>query len=163
MEKKEPKLKITDEKLALAKIKNWCAYQERCQQETRDKLYEYGLWPEAVENIISTLISENFVNEERFAKLYAGGKFRIKKWGRIKIKNALKQKKITDYCIKKAIAEIDENEYILTLKKLLEIKGKQIKETSKIKKNYKLLQYAYSRGYEQDLISDLLNLSNERQ
>jgi regulatory protein len=160
MEKNGKTIKITDEALALEKMKSWCAYQERCQQEARNKLYEYGLWPEAVENIISVLISENFINEERFAKLYAGGKFRIKKWGRLKIKSALKQKKITDYCIKKAMAEIDEKDYIKTLEKLIALKGKQLKETSKIKKNYKLLQYAYGRGYEQDLISDILNLNN---
>ncbi len=160
MEKNAKTLKITDEALALEKMKSWCAYQERCQQEARNKLYEYGLWPEAVENIISVLISENFINEERFAKLYAGGKFRIKKWGRLKIKSALKQKKITDYCIKKAMAEIDEKEYIKTLEKLIALKGKQLKETSKIKKNYKLLQYAYGRGYEQDLISEILNMNN---
>lgn len=157
MEKKEKTPKIFDEKTALEKIKNWCAYQERCQQEARNKLYEYGLWPEAVENIISILISENFINEERFARIFAGGKFRIKKWGRVKIKLALKQKKITDYCIKKAMSEINEEEYISTLQKLIAIKSKQLKETSKIKKNFKLLQYAYGKGYEQDIIGEILN------
>ena len=88
--------KITDEKAAYVKAEHYCAYQERSQQEVRDKLYEWGLWPDAVENIISELISNNFLNEERFAKAYAQGKFNQKGWGRIKIKQALKLKKVPD-------------------------------------------------------------------
>jgi regulatory protein len=152
------KQKITDPKLALEKMKNWCAYQERCQQEARNKLYDFGLWPEAVENIISDLITENFLNEERFAKAYAGGKFRIKKWGRLKIKAALKQKKLTEYCIKKGLKEIDENDYYKALEKILENKARKIGEKNLIRRNYKLLQYAYGRGYEQDLVMEILKL-----
>ncbi len=148
--------KISDPALALEKMKHWCAYQERCQQEARDKLYELGLWPEAVEQVISALISENYINEERFARTFAGGKFRIKKWGRIKIKSALKQKKISDYCIKKAMQEIDGDEYLKTLKKVIETKSRQVKENNPIKKNYRLFQYAYSRGFEQDLIATII-------
>lgn len=152
----QKKQKITDPELALEKMRSWCAYQERCQQEARDKLYQYGLWPEAVESIISALISENFLNEERFAKAYAGGKFRIKKWGRIKIRAALKQKKLADYCINKGLKEIEENEYRRTLEKLLADRSKVVKEPNAIRKNYKLLQYAYSRGFEQDLVMEIL-------
>ena len=78
--------KITDEKLALKKAEYYCAYQERSQQEVRDKLYEWGLWTDAIENIISVLIGNNFLNEERFAKAYVKGKFNQKGWGRIKNK-----------------------------------------------------------------------------
>lgn len=141
---------------AFLKIQSWCAYQERCQQETRDKLYDYGLWPEAIENIIADLISQNFIDEERFAKAFAGGKFRIKKWGRVKIKIALKQKRISDYCIKKALQEISEEDYFKTLQSVLEKKEKQLQEKNPIKRKYKLLQYAYSRGFEQDLVLDAL-------
>ena len=101
-EKKQP-IKITDPHLALLKMQSWCAYQERCQHDARNKLYELGLWPEAVENIIVKLIEENFINEERFAIQFAKGKFNIKKWGRIKIKQELKQKRVSDYCLKKAL------------------------------------------------------------
>ncbi len=156
LEKKEP-IKITDPHLALVKMQNWCAYQERCQQDARNKLYEFGLWPEAVENIITQLIQDNFINEERFAMQFASGKFRIKKWGRIKIKVELKQKRISDYCIKKAMSEIDDEEYIKTLKRLLEIKLKLIKEKHPIKLKYKLLNYLASKGYEKDVIMDTLN------
>lgn len=155
-EKKE-KQKITDPNLALVKMQSWCAYQERCQQDTRNKLYELGLWPDAVENIIAKLIEDNFLNEERFAMQFARGKFNIKKWGRIKIKIELKQKRISEYCLKKAMQQIDDDEYIKTLNRLLEVKKKLIKEKSPIKLKYKLLNYAASKGYEKDLIMNVLN------
>ena len=155
-EKKAP-IKITDPHLALMKMQSWCAYQERCQQDARTKLYELGLWPEAVENIIVKLIEDNFLNEERFATAFARGKFTIKKWGRIKIKQELKQKRVGDYCLKKAMQQIDETEYMATLKKLIDSKRKLIKEKSPIKLNYKLMNYVLSKGYEKDLVFDILN------
>lgn len=159
-EKKAP-LKINDPHLALVKMQSWCAYQERSQQDARDKLYELGMWTEAVENIIVQLIQDNFLNEERFACSFARGKFAIKKWGRVKIKQELKQKRVDDYCLKKAMKEIDETEYIKTLKKLIELKRNVIKEPNQIKLKYKLMNYALSKGYEKDLIFDVLgNLEN---
>ena len=157
MFEKKPAIKITDPHLALIKMQSWCAYQERCQQDARTKLYELGLWPEAVENIIVKLIEDNFLNEERFATAFARGKFTIKKWGRIKIKQELKQKRIGDYCLKKAMQQIDETEYMATLKNLIDSKRKLIKEKSPIKLNYKLMNYVLSKGYEKDLVFDILN------
>ena len=157
MFEKKPAIKITDPHLALMKMQSWCAYQERCQQDARTKLYELGLWPEAVENIIVKLIEDNFLNEERFATAFARGKFTIKKWGRIKIKQELKQKRVGDYCLKKAMQQIDETEYMATLKKLIDSKRKLIKEKSPIKLNYKLMNYVLSKGYEKDLVFDILN------
>lgn len=154
--KKEP-IKITDPHLALVKMQGWCAYQERSQQEARDKLYELGMWTDAVENIISQLIQDNFLNEERFAMTFAHGKFAIKKWGRIKIKQELKQKRVSDYCLKKALQQIDEEEYIQTLKKIIETKRRLIKEPNQTKLKFKLMSYALSKGYEKDLIFDILN------
>lgn len=157
--------KISPKKLtplvALEKMKNWCAYQERSQFEVRNKLFEYGIFNEEAENIISQLIQENFLNEERFALAFARGKFRIKRWGRIKIKLELKQHKVSDYCITKALKQIDGNEYFATLEKIIEKKTKEIKESNKIKKQYKIIKYAMSRGYEQDIIMDAIkNLEN---
>ena len=160
LEKKAP-VKITDPHLALIKMQSWCAYQERSQQDARDKLYELGMWPEAVENIIVQLIQDNFLNEERFAMTFARGKFTIKKWGRIKIKQELKQKRVSDYCLKKALAQIDETEYINTLKKIIDSKSKLIKEPNKLKFQYKLMNYALSKGYEKDLVFDVLNNNEE--
>ena len=154
--KKEP-IKITDPKIALVKMQGWCAYQERSQQEVRDKLYELGMWTDAVENIISQLIQDNFLNEERFAMAFVHGKFAIKKWGRIKIKQELKQKRVSDYCLKKALQQIDDVEYIQTLKKLIKSKRKLIKEANPIKLKFKLMSYALSKGYEKDLVFDVLN------
>jgi len=150
------KIKITDEKLAQTKAEHFCAYQERAQQEVRDKLYDWGLWPEAVENIIVNLIGGNFLNEERFAKAYVQGKFKQKSWGRIKIKQGLKLKKIPDGLLKKALATIDGDEYLAMLAKVLQKKSALLKEKDPYKRRYKLQQYAMGRGFEGDLISDIL-------
>lgn len=158
LEKKQP-IKITDPHLALIKMQSWCAYQERCQQDTRNKLYELGLWPEAVENIIVKLIEDNFINEERFAMQFAKGKFNIKKWGRIKIKQELKQKRVSDYCLKKALQQIDEEEYIAMLTKVIATKKRLITEKNPIKLKFKLATFAISKGYERDLVFDVLNLT----
>jgi regulatory protein len=110
------KQKIIDEKLALEKAGHYCAYQERSQQEVRDKLYEWALWPSAVENIIAKLIEGGFLNEERFAKAYATGKFRQNAWGKMKIKQGLKLKRVPDVLIKKALNNINYDDYLETLR-----------------------------------------------
>ncbi len=153
---KEKKLRITDPALALTKAESWCAYQERCQQEVRDKLYSWGLHMNDVENVIAELISRNFLNEERFAIAYAGGKFRIKKWGRVKIRLELKKRKLSDYCIRKGLAEIDDREYMKTLRKLAEEKSRSVKEKHYLKKKYKIMSYLVSRGYESDLVREVV-------
>ncbi len=141
---------------AFLMAQRYCTYQERCQQEVRDKLYDWGLFPDAVENAIAQLITENFLNEERFAKAYAGGKFRIKKWGRVKIKLELKKRHISDYCIRKGMQEINEEDYYQTLKSLLQKKAKEIKDRNPLVKNSKIAKYATSRGFEPDLIWDFI-------
>lgn len=140
---------------ALQKIKQYCAYQERSHFETKNKLFEFGLNTKEVDNIIATLIEENFLNEERFATLFAGGKFRIKHWGRVKIKYELQLHKVSTYNITKALKQIDEDEYLLVLEKLCNkycegLKGK------KIAKNYKTKTYLQSKGFELNLINEVL-------
>ena len=152
--------KILTPAQGLIKAQLSCAYQERCQQEMRDKLYEWGLHSDAVENIIVNLITDNFLNEERFAKTYAGGKFRIKKWGRIKIKIELKKRRISEYCIKKAMEEISDKDYTQTLKQVIAKKSSEIKGGKLQVRNYKIAKYAASRGFEQDLIWDILKEDN---
>ncbi len=139
-------------KQELEKARAYCVYQERSQQEVRDKLYDLGLHRTEVEQCISQLISENYLNEQRFAIAFAGGKFRMKEWGRIKIKLALKQKKVSDYCIRKALEEISTRDYKKTLNKILSSKSKEVKEQNPIKKKYKVAQYAISRGFEPELV-----------
>ena len=95
---------------AIQRIRHYCAYQERAQQEVRDKLYELGMTMDEVEEIMSDLIAENFLNEERFAVQFAGGHFRIKGWGRVKIQHALQQKRVSKYNIKIGLKAIEEDE-----------------------------------------------------
>jgi regulatory protein len=144
-------------KIELEKARKYCSYQERSQQEVRDKLYELGLHRNEVEQCIAQLVSENYLNEQRFAIAYAGGKFRIKQWGKIKIKLALKQKKVSDYCIRKALEEISNRDYKITLGKILSSKSKEVKEKNPLKKKYKVAQYAISRGFEPELVWDEVN------
>src|SRR6201996_8784258 len=89
---------------ALQKARHYCGYQERCHSEVKEKLYSFGLHKKEVEEALSTLIEENYLNEERFAIQYAGGHFRLKQWGKVKIRYELKQRQVSDYCIKKALA-----------------------------------------------------------
>lgn len=140
----------------LNKARNYCSYQERSQQELRDKLYELGLHKKEVEQTISFMVEENYLNEERFAIAYAGGKFRIKHWGRIKIKLALKQKKVSPYCINKALKEINERDYQKCLQKIIADYGKKTTEKNPLKKNYKIAQYVIGRGFEPDLVWNFL-------
>ena len=143
---------------AIPKIKQYCDYQERCHAEVREKLYSYGLYKKEVEPIISLLISENYLNEERFAVMYAGGKFRVKQWGKIKIKQALKFKQVSDYCIKKALKEIDDFSYKKTFEKLAEQKLKTLKTEKNIFiKKKKLQDYLLQKGYESGLIGEMVN------
>lgn len=153
-------IKITDPKVALAKAEHFCAYQERSQQEVRDKLYEWGLWPDAVEQVISQLIEGNFLNEDRFAKAYTKGKFNQKAWGKIKIKQGLKFKRVPDVLIKKALLTIDMDDYLAALTHVLEKKAASLSEKNKLTRKYKLQQYAMGRGYEADLIADVLKNSD---
>src|SRR6478735_1227030 len=97
--------------LFLQKAKHYCAYQERSHSEVRDKLYSFKLHRNEVEQLLTQLIEEDYLNEERFAMVYAGGKFRIKSWGKEKIKYALKQKQVSEYCIRKALAAISAIDY----------------------------------------------------
>lgn len=136
----------------LNKARKYCAYQERSQQELRDKLYELGLYKKDVEQTIALMVEEGFLNEERFAIAYAGGKFRIKEWGKVKIKLALKQKKVSDYCIKKALAQINDKDYEAVLKKIVLSQSKKITEKNPLKRNYKLAQYIIGRGFEPELV-----------
>ena len=138
------------------KIESYCAYQERCDQEVRNKLKSWNLYSEDVDILISDLITNNFLNEERFAEAYVSGKFRIKKWGRIKIKQHLKQKNISAYSIKKAIATIDEDDYLKTVNDLLEAKSRLIKSKDKWDRLNKLKRYLASKGYETELVHEVV-------
>lgn len=137
---------------ALQKIYRFCAYQERAHQEVRSKLYEMGLWRDEVEGIISQLITENFLNEERFAKAFAGGKFRMKKWGKLRITRELEMRGLTSRCIKVGLNEIDDQAYHRTLENLILSKQAALSEPDIFIKRDKVAQYAIGKGYEPDLV-----------
>src|ERR1700744_5902304 len=125
------KQQLTKEQ-ALPKARQYCAYQERCHSEVKEKLYSLGLYKKEVEELLASLIEENFLNEERFAIVFAGGRFRIKHWGKVKIRHELKQKQVSEYCIKKALQEINTEDYRQTLYKLAEGKSKLLKKEKNI-------------------------------
>lgn len=142
---------------AKAKAQSYCAFQERSQQEVRDKLYYWGLKYLDVENLLAELIADGFLNEERFALAYAGGKHRVKKWGKYKIKQGLKQKSVSEPLIRAALNSLDPDEYRENLSGLLQKKAAILTEKDPYKRRLKLQQYALGKGYEQALIIELLN------
>lgn len=137
---------------AMQKLKHYCAYQERCHSEVKEKLYQLGVWKKDHDEIIASLIEENYLNEERFAIAYVGGKFRAKQWGRVKIKYELKQKQVSDYCIKKAMKQIDEEEYLSVLNKLAKEKYAALKSEQYLVRKKKTMDYLLAKGFESDLV-----------
>ena len=143
-------------------MENFCAYQERCHKEVDQKLYDLNMIPEAKEKILLHLLQHNFLNEERFSKAFARGKFSIKNWGRIKIVNELKFRNISAYNINTALKEIDEADYLKTLKKIAEKKWALIKEPNAYKKRSKLVNYLSSKGFETEFIYEVINALAEK-
>lgn len=141
---------------AWQKIKHFCAYQERCHFETKEKLFGFGLSKTDVETLISRLIEEDYLNEARFAAQFAGGHFRIKKWGRVKIVYALKQKRVSSVNIKSALKEIDEENYKAILMKLAEAKWKLLKHEQYLNRQAKTSQYLMNKGYEPTLVQETI-------
>ncbi len=142
---------------ALQKARHYCAYQERCHLEVKEKLYGLGLRKNDVEDALSKLIEENYLNEERFAVLFAGGRFRMKQWGRVKISYELKQKKVGEYCIKKALASINEDEYDRTLADLARDKWEALdKIADAFIRRQKIQAFLIQRGYESENIRNVV-------
>ena len=141
---------------ARQKIYRYCAYQERSHREVREKLYGYGLFRDEVDEILSHLITEGFLNEERFAKAFAGGKCRMQKWGRIKITHELEARGLTPNCIKSGLKEIDEQAYLVTLRELLNRKSDQSSEENAFVKRDKLARYAIQKGFEPELVWSMI-------
>ena len=143
---------------ALQKLKHYCAYQERCHSEVKEKLYQLGVWKKEHDEIIASLIEENYLNEERFAVAYAGGHFRIKQWGRIKIKYELKQKQVSEYSIKKALKQIEDEEYGKVLEKLARENYAALKNEQYLVRRKKTADYLITKGYEVDLVNTILKI-----
>lgn len=139
------------------KMEYYCVYQDRCHQEVERKMTEYQLIPEAKEKILLHLMQHNFLNEERFSKSFARGKFRIKNWGKQRIVRELKFKNISSYNIKTALKEIDDELYIKTIEKIAASKNNTIKESNLFKKKKKIYDYLYRKGYESSLIQETIS------
>lgn len=141
---------------ALPKAAAFCAYQERTQQEVRERLAEWAVYGDEAEEVIAELIAQNYLNEERFAKAFAGGKFRVKGWGKRKIQQHLKQRGISGYNLTQAMNEIETDDYRQTLMNLLDKKRQQLRDDNPLVIKQKLVRFALSRGYETDLIFSVL-------
>lgn len=141
---------------AQKKLEHYCAYQERCHKEVRQKLRDMNMIPEAIDVIMVHLIQENFLNEERFAKAFVSGKFRIKKWGKNRLLRELKFRGISKYSIDSALQEIDLDDYYNTLDALVQKRMEQVKEPNVYKKKKKVADYLLYRGWESALVYEKL-------
>ena len=151
-----PKKEISS-KDALIKAQKLCARQEKCKSDIRKKLYDWKVPAETIESIINKLVDEKFIDEKRYAEYFVRDKFRFNKWGRIKIAYALKQKQIHQSIIDSALKEINDKEYRETLKNELQKKRKTLKDSETFKIKEKLLRFAQSKGYEPEIIFDLID------
>ena len=139
-------------------LENYCAYQERCHKEVTDKLKNMRMIPEAIDNIIVHLIQHNYLNEERFALAFVSGKVNIKRWGRIKIRQHLKQKRISDYSTKKGLESISEEDYYKNATDLAEKKLNSLsREKGGYAKKVKVYRFLSSKGYETDVIREIVD------
>lgn len=142
---------------ASKKIESYCAYQDRCHKEVAQKLREMGMIPAAIDQILGHLIQENYLNEERFAKSYARGKFNIKKWGKRRIINELKKRDVSSYNIKTALQEIEDADYLATLDLLAKKRLEAISENNIQKRRKKLADYLLYRGWESHLVYEKIS------
>ena len=139
------------------KLKQYCSYQDRCHNEVEQKLKTFDVISEVKEQIISNLISENYLNETRFCKSFVRGKFKIKNWGKRKITLELKSRKVSNYNLKEGLKEINEIDYLDKLETLFNKKLASLDHLSLINKKKKILSFLLYRGWETNLIYEKLN------
>ncbi|MGA1583651.1 MAG: regulatory protein RecX [Saprospiraceae bacterium] len=142
-------------------MQKYCAYQDRCHAEVRRKLIDLGVYGDDLEGVITDLISDNFLNEERFARSFARGKFRMKSWGKVRILGELRARQISEYCKRKALEEIPDDEYFATANRLILQKMGAEAEEDPFKRKAKVAAYAIRRGFESDLVWRILNTQEE--
>ncbi|NUQ22407.1 MAG: RecX family transcriptional regulator [Saprospiraceae bacterium] len=150
------KPKYISKQQALQKLQRYCAFQERSHYEVRSKLLSLGIYGEDLEQVMSELVESGFLNEERFARSFARGKFNMKKWGRVRITQELKRRQISAWCIRKAMEEIEPEAYSETLAALLRKKAVEYSENPPHERRAKLMRYGLQKGYESELIQELL-------
>ncbi|GAA4344305.1 regulatory protein RecX [Flaviaesturariibacter amylovorans] len=148
--------KLLSKEEALQKLRQYCAYQERSHSEVQQKLWDLGVRRADHDEVLSALVEDDYLNEERFAKAFAGGKFRMKDWGRKKILYELKQKKVSDYCIRIAMKEIPEEDYHRTLERVAEKRWESLKGEQYLVRQKKTQDYLMQKGYEYELVGALV-------
>lgn len=141
---------------AKKRLERYCIYQDRCHDEIEKKLREMNMIPEACEVIILYLMEHDFLNEERFSKSFARGKFKIKHWGKYRIIRELKQRNISTYNIDTALKEINDEDYISTLNEIAFKRYEKINEQNSYKKNKKLINFLLYKGYENNLVYEVV-------
>ena len=141
-----------DSDYVLSKVRSFCDYQERCISEVMGKLKAWKVGQKHAEKIIEQLVREDYLNEERFARSFAGGKFRNNHWGKTKIVYELEKRQVPDLIIQIGLEEIDEEEYVETLKELLRRKSREIRETDPLKRKQKLIAFGIQKGYHYGLL-----------
>lgn len=146
---------------ALTRMQKYCTYQDRCHAEVRRKLIDLGVYGDDLEEVMAELISDNFLNEERFARSFARGKFRMKSWGRVRIMSELRARQVSEYCMRKALEEIPEDEYFTTANRVILQRLGAETELNPFKRKAKVAAYAVRRGYELELIWKILNTLEE--
>ena len=146
--------RVYDIKIALERLKNFCTLQDRCQFDVIQKMKEWGLLELTQDHILEILITDKYIDEERYAQSFCRGKFRIKKWGRIKIANGLRKKQISNICINKGLNEIEDEEYEILLNNLLEKKNNSLKDKNHFARKKKIASFLIQRGFEGNLVWD---------
>ena len=146
--------RVYDIKIALERLKNFCTLQDRCQFDVIQKMKEWGLLELTQDHILEILITDKFIDEKRYAQSFCRGKFRIKKWGRIKITNELRKKQISNICINKGLNEIEDEEYEILLNNLLEKKNNSLKDKNHFVRKKKIASFLIQRGFEGNLVWD---------
>lgn len=141
----------------MQKLRFYCRYQQRCQSEIKQKLFELGINKNDHDELISELIKENCLNDERFAAAFVSGRFRLKQWGKKKIQQGLKEKRVGDEIAQKALEQIDQKEYMAVLNKLAKERYASLKNEQYLIRKKKTMDYLMQKGYEVDLVKDSIN------
>tara|TARA_B100001250_G_scaffold296978_1_gene258505 strand:+ start:48 stop:524 length:477 start_codon:yes stop_codon:yes gene_type:complete len=146
--------RVYDIKIAIERLKNFCTLQDRCQFDVIQKMKEWGLLELTQDHVLEILITDKYIDEERYAQSFCRGKFRIKKWGKMKITNELRKKQISNICINKGLEEIEDKEYEILLNNLLKKKNNSLKDKNHFTRKKKIASFLIQRGFEGNLVWD---------
>lgn len=142
---------------AVSKAARYCSRQERCHQELRDKLFQWGVFGEEAESVIAELIEKNFLSESRFAEAYALGKFRQKSWGKRKIKQGLFQKRIPEVLIKEGLRAIEDDEYEQTILRIATKRAMRERSLDAFTAKQRVINFVVSKGFEPELVREIID------